>query len=173
VRHRGHALVVLGVLLSAAACSTSADDAVSDEQRLIEAVLIGGGEEGNSIRFDEDGARCAAARILDELTPERLDELGLDVAAGTGPELSQPPLTPAEGDAVYAALVDCTDVLDQLGVALQRDAELPADTAACVAERYADSGVLRDSLLAPEFDEVLNQRIDATILESIQACRAA
>jgi len=164
-------LVLVAGLLSAVACSTSAD-AGSDEQRLVEAVLVGGGDQGNSIRFEDDDARCAAARILDAFEPQRLEELGLDVEAGEGPELSQPPLTETEGGAVYDALDGCTDLVDQVGTALRSDAGLADDVAACVADRYEESGVLRDSLLAPDFDEALTARIDATILESIEACQA-
>ncbi|MDP1820773.1 MAG: hypothetical protein Q8K58_12910 [Acidimicrobiales bacterium] len=158
-------------LLVAGGCSTSADTA-TDEQRLVEAVLVGGSADENSIRFAEPDARCAAGRIVDEIPTERLRELGLDVGEGTGPELSQPPLTETEGDIVFAALDGCTDLVEQVGQALSRDAQLPTDRAECVAGRYRDSGVLRDSLLAAEFDPGLNERIDATILEAIAACQA-
>jgi hypothetical protein len=110
--------------------------------------------------------------VADGLGADRLRELGLDVPSRQGPDLTEPPLTEDEGDTVFDAFTDCLDLTEQLTSAFARDAGLPTGQAACVADRYLDSGVLRDSLLAPSFDQALNDRIDHTVEAAITACTA-
>jgi hypothetical protein len=166
----GAAVLLVGLVTG---CSTAREDgARSDQERLLRSVLEQGSEDPNSLVFEEDAAACAAAAIVDGLGAERLRALGLDVPSRRGPELSSPPLTEAEGDVVFGAFESCLDLVDQLGRAFAQDAELSTRVARCVAERYVDSGVLRDVLLAPGFDPSLNDRIDRTVGEAVGACEA-
>jgi hypothetical protein len=135
-------------------------------------VFAQGGEQANSLVFDDDAAACAARHVVDGLGADRLRELGLDVPSRRGPKLTEPPLTAAEGDAVFDAFTACLDLTAQLASAFGRDAGLPSEQAACVADRYLRSGVLQESLLAPSFDPALNARIDDTVQAAITACTA-
>ncbi|MDQ2651196.1 MAG: hypothetical protein M3Z03_16785 [Actinomycetota bacterium] len=168
----GAAVVLVAGLIGG--CSTAREDtARSDQERLLRSVLEQGSEDANSLEFDDDAAACAAAAIVDDLGEGRLRELGLDVASRRGPELTSPPLSEAEGDAVFGAFEGCLDLVGQLGRAFARDGELRTSVAECVASRYVDSGVLRDALLAPGSDPELNDRIDRTVLDAIAACDAS
>jgi hypothetical protein len=166
-------VAVLAAALVAAACSTASDDGRrSDQERLLQSVLEQGSDDANSLTFDRAAAACAAARLVDDLGPDRLRALGLDVPSRRGPELAEPPLTEGEGDLVFAAFDDCLDLEAQLAGAFARDGGLPDDVAACVAARYVASGVLRDALLAPGFDAALDARIDDEVGRGIETCSA-
>jgi hypothetical protein len=162
----------VGVVALLAACSASDEGQRSEQERLLQSVFEQGGEEANSLVFDHDAAACAAEHVVESLGADRLRALGLDVPSRRGPDLTEPPLSEAEGDAVYAAFTDCLDLVDQLTTAFGRDADLPDGQAECVAGRYVDSDVLRQSLLAPSFDPALEDRIDSTVQTAISACTA-
>ena len=44
------------------------------------------------------------------------------------------------------------------------------DEAECVADAYVESGIMREALLNPQFNEEVNDRIDAVLAEVEAEC---
>jgi hypothetical protein len=124
----------------------------------------------------EDDARCVARGVVDGLGVERLEELGLDVVRRRGPELTVPPMTADEGDAVYAAYDECLDFA-------ARDVErfvangLTEAQARCAHERYRGSPLPQTHLLLQDHDQVphpeLHAQVEALWNDAQGACRGA
>ena len=157
----------------AGGCSrTTLEDERGPQERLLQSFFEQGSGQANSLGFDARSAACAADAVVRDLGAARLQQLGLDVASGQGPELTEPPLTTAEADAVYAAFDACVDFVDQIGATIGGDSGMPDDVAECVASAYVESGVLREALFADGFDGTLNGRIDGVLADAEQACSA-
>lgn len=178
IRRLVAAVVVVPVLFSACGDDGSASDSVPEHgdsghsgtvEMLTRFFQESGADDAHALQFDEDGAQCMARGVLEELGEERLEELGLDVAAGRGPTLASPPLEPDEADRVYELTGRCVDLIGQTA-ALFEESGLATEEANCVAVEYARSGVLAEALSSEEFDPELNQRIDDAIDAAMAAC---
>jgi hypothetical protein len=126
------------------------------------------GGDANGLAFDASEADCVARAVADGIATDRLQELGLNTTSGDMPELHEPPLTTSEADIVYGAYDGCTDLTVAVAVLLG-PSESGADPQ-CVAQRYVDSGLLRESLFSADFDQALNDRIDAALADANTAC---
>lgn len=165
-------LVVLGLVL--VACSGSSDDEEGVELHstmptgdpaavdvIAAAVLADGQDDPNALPFDEASSRCVAEALVLGFEPERLEELGLDVDAGAGPDLYEPPLTSEEADATYEIFDRCVDLVGELTEVFASE---------CIAQHYYDADVLRDALFLAEPDAEVNGRIDAALEDAASAC---
>jgi hypothetical protein len=104
-----------------------------------------------------------------ELGVPRLEEMGLDVAAGAGPDMTEPPLTADEADAVFAAMDDCMDIESQLADLLV-DGNVAEDDAACIAEEFHASGMTRRTVLADDEHQPAAEEVDAALNDAGEAC---
>lgn len=129
-----------------------------------------GESDPNGLQFTAAEADCAAEKIADAVERPRLEELGLGVDSGVGPELSEPPLTTSEGDAVFAAYEACLDLPAQVTTLLKSGGSMTDDVAECVADAYVESGIMREALLNPQFNQEVNDRIDAVLAEAEAEC---
>lgn len=177
-------LVLAAVLLlgGAAACSDDdGDDGATESSIELETTMPTGdpaavdviagdlletAEDPNALPVDEESARCIAERVVLGFEPERLEELGLDVEAGTGVTLAEPPLSEEEADAAFGIFGSCIDLIAELAAVFAEDGV----DATCAAEHYRDSGLLREALFSPDYDEALNTRIDAALDEAFTTC---
>ena len=92
------------------------------------------------VHFTRQESQCLADDVVEALGVERLETLGMDLAAGAAPVLTSPPLTTAEADTILASMVTCARMAQRLAYTDQFDA-LPQSDANCVAEAYFDSGM--------------------------------
>jgi hypothetical protein len=133
---------VVLVLLAAGACGSDSDDAAQKEVPAAERPTAGGSEvaeviatslretgesDPNGLQFTASEAECAAELTTDEIKLARLEELGLKVDSGVGPELSVPPLTTPEGDAVYRAYEACLNLPAQVEALLASGGTMTED----------------------------------------------
>jgi hypothetical protein len=170
----------LVALLLTTGCARSADggggvgglDEDSDEGRAVEILAAANfqdSEDVNAVQYTRDEAHCAAQGVVGSLGVSRLQELGLELDAGTKPTLEEPPLTTAEADAVYAAITGCVDVAGQITDMLVRG-RLSEDDALCVAQGFVDSGVLRHTLLADTEHQPPAEEVDDALSSAGEAC---
>lgn len=185
MRRRSACLALL--LLMAAACGGSGDesddgqDGAEDEatrrQSMLELVAgdIDAEDDPNALDFGPAGADCFAARVVDDLGVERLEQLGYDVETGASPSTAifAAQLGEEEQARLFGALGDCVDLPAVLSQVFQRDIALPAPQADCVATTYLDSGLLERSLFSSEPDPALNQEIDDTLAAATESCADA
>lgn len=129
-----------------------------------------GDDDPNALQLSAEEADCAADAIAAEIGIDRLEEIGLDVEQQAAPRFSQPPLTTEEGDVVYGAYEECIDLVGQVTALVAADGSFDDEGAQCVAEEYLASGLLRESLLAPGFNQDLNERVDAALVEAFRTC---
>ncbi len=128
-----------------------------------------GSQDPNAIQYTESEGLCTAERVIVALGVPRLEELGLDVAAGRSPVLEEPPLTVEEADQVFAAMGDCVDMSAQLEDMLVRG-NLNEDDAACVAEEFLATGLMRRTLLASTANQPAIEEVDAALGEAGDTC---
>lgn len=160
------AQVVGCALLLAAACAEHASSSPIDID--VVADHFAGLDDPNGLHFTDEEARCTAERIVRSLGHDRLDDLGLGIDPDTPPELSDPPLTQEEGDAVFAAIEECIDLEEQV-VDFFAGGDVSEAQAACVARRYLATDLPRRALLSG-YDPELNVEIDAAIDEAASQC---
>jgi hypothetical protein len=158
--------VVVCALLLAAACAEHASSSPIEVD--IVAGHFAGFDDPNGLHFTDEEARCTAERIVRSLGVARLGELGLAVDADTPPELSEPPLTQEEGDAVFAAIDECIDLEGQI-VDFIAGGDVSEAQAGCVARRYLATDLPRRALLSG-YDPELNAEIDATMDQAAGQC---
>ena len=112
--------------------------------------------------------------VVDALGIDRLEELGLDIAAGAVPELTVPPMSETEGDVVYAAFDRCLDLTSR-DVGNFTTAGLSASEARSASDHYRASPLPRTHLLLRHHDSVphgdLHTRVEALWEEAQAACR--
>lgn len=174
---RGGGVVLFGVLLIGCADNGSSspsepDQGAAPDESAAAVDIVAGhfaeSDDPNGLHFTEEEARCTSQHIVRSLGLVRLEELGLAIDAGTPPELSEPPLSSAEGDAVYAAIEQCIDVEGQLVAALA-GGDATEGQLRCVARRYLETGLPRRALVSG-YDPELNAEIDAAISEAGSQC---
>jgi hypothetical protein len=129
-------------------------------------------DDPNGLHFTNDEARCTAERVVQSVGPARLRELGLAVDPDTPPELSEPPLTEEEADAVFAAIEACIDLERQL-VEVLAGGSASEGEATCVASRYLATDLPRRAILSGSYSPELNAEIDAVLDEAAGHCRVA
>ena len=163
--------VLGGALALAALAACSIDPRALDSGELRQLIVRGleEADQENALHFTEGEAECTADRVMDAISDDRLKDLGVDEGFG----LSTLDFSPREQDAVFAALQECVDLVDQVSEVLGADADLPEAEARCMAERYVASGPFREAIFAERFDAELNQRIDAELAAAAQACGVA
>jgi hypothetical protein len=120
-------------------------------------------------------ARCLARAVVDEHGVDRLAEVGLDVADATPPELTVPPMTPREGDRLYAVFDRCLDLTGRT-VESFTDSGLTLAQARCASRHYRGSPLPQTHLLLRNHDDVphgdLHRRVEALWNEAMRRCRA-
>ena len=157
-----------------AACGGGVEDRASeapDRQavlRLIEQEVRNESEDPNALQL-ADEAPCVANGLVEELGTDRLVELGLDVDAGTPPDLQVPPMSNAEADEVLAVFGACVDLVQQVAAALAGDAQ-PTSEVRCIAARYVDTQALRDALFSDGYDPEVNAHVDEALADAAAAC---
>jgi hypothetical protein len=183
--------VMVAAVLGAVGCTQSADDAgvagpsdgnetVDEEPAASDDPVVAflatevftAGDDPNGIHYDESGGLCMAERVMALLGRPRLEELGLDVAAGLTPRVEEPPLTVAEADQVYAAMGECVDVTAQLTDVLVRG-DLSQDDAECVAEEFVASGMPRRTVLASQATQPAADDVNGALADAGEACGVA
>jgi hypothetical protein len=119
-------------------------------------------------------ARCMARAVVDDHGVERLTEVGLDLGRATPPELTVPPMTPREGDRVYAVFDDCLG-FERRDIQSFGAGGLTPAQARCASRHYRGSSLPRTHLLLRNHDEVphgdLHRRVEALWNEAIRRCR--
>ena len=162
-------LAAIGALVGA--CGSDDDDARDDAalEATIADVLVGV-DDPSALQYTAAEASCVATDVVDAIGADRLRSLGVeedDFVALTALDL-----TDEEGDVVYDALDDCLDLQAQLA-GMIGGPSVAQPVKDCAAERYIASGLFREALLTPEFDEGLNRRIDLELSEAFAACESA
>jgi hypothetical protein len=170
----------LAALVLVAGCAKSADgrggegalDESSDAGRAVEILAVNNFSDSgdvNAVQFTPDEARCTAEAVVGALGVVRLQELGLELGAGSEPTLVEPPLTTAEADAVFAAITGCVDVEGQITDMLVRG-RVPEDDAECVARGFVDSGIIRRTLLTDEDHQPSADEVNGALSSAGLAC---
>jgi len=151
--------------------TTTSTTAPDDEARAVELFVqqFGSYDDPNGLQFTAEEALCAAEASVEALGMERLVELGFDPDA---PDLGglDDTLTAAESDAMYQAIAGCIDLETQLAAMFEQSG-MTEDVARCVAQRYLDTG-LAEQAIAGDYDEALNEEIDAALTEATEACES-
>jgi hypothetical protein len=142
----------------------------SANELIAESLQATGDSDSNGLQFTSEEADCAADAIAAGFDTARLEDLGLDLDEQAAPELTQPPLTTEEGDIVYRAFEECVDIRSQVSEIFASDPSLDEQAAACVADQYLASGLMREALLDQGFDQDLIDRIDAALADAIDTC---
>jgi hypothetical protein len=172
MRSLGHAglLAVVAVALGTAAC-TSSDPRELDSGELHALIQRGleQADQDNALHFTEDEADCVADRVMEDISDDRLKDLGVDEGFG----LSTLDFTPAEQDVVFAALSGCVDLVAQVADTLATDSGLDGEQARCLAEGYAADDAFREAIFSERFDPALNDRIDTALADAARTCGLA
>jgi hypothetical protein len=129
-------------------------------------------KDESAIRFDQTEAECIASGVTTELSPERLTQIGFNSQTNTRPKdptALQAKMNPEDARVFVAAMDRCSDLEAKVALILERDGVATA-AAVCIADKYAASGLMHESLRSLKSDPGLNRRVDEALGRARRDC---